>query len=126
MTRITSPVTNNVHLGWCIAGNVVSPTDMPTSKTASYSGDVIGNVASLQQDGWTQYVATGDMDMSWDIRKRSGELSITQFDGDRSFSGTMVAPGKNPFGGIWPVAVWPVLSSGASWARRGRTQYRRA
>ena len=58
------------------------------------AGDAIGNV----NNNGEQYVETGDMDMSWNFAKRSGVLTISDFD-DKTFSGTMLAPGKVQFGG---------------------------
>jgi len=91
-------VTEDVHLGWWIAGEVVSPSDMPTKGTATYAGDAIGNVASKSGGVWDQYVATGDMSMNWNFGLRSGLLKIENFD-NKNFSGIMVAPGKVEFGG---------------------------
>ena len=71
-------VTKDVQLGWWIAGDVVSNSDIPTdkNKTASYAGDVIGNVNNNGQ----QYVATGGLDMFWNFGNRSGTLAINKFD----------------------------------------------
>ncbi len=100
-TRVTSndhsnqATTKDVQLGWWIGGKVVSSSDMPIQGGATYKGDAIGTVATNGQ----QYTATGDMDMSWDFRKRSGLLSISDFDG-KDFSGLMLAPGKAQFAGV--------------------------
>ena len=92
-------ITNDVHLGWWIGGDVVSPSDMPTQGSAFYSGDAIGNVASQQSGNvWKQYVATGAMSMNWNFAARSGLLKIENFD-HKNFQGLMVAPGKVEFGG---------------------------
>jgi hypothetical protein len=99
-TRVTSDdhagrsTTKDVQLGWWITGKIPNAGELPTEGSATYEGDAIGNV----NNNGEQYVATGDLDMSWDFRKRSGLLTISDFD-DRSFKGTMFAPGKVQFGG---------------------------
>ena len=86
--------TEDVHLGWWIGGDVVSDSDMPVRGSAVYNGDVIGNVASKQGAVWDQYVATGDLRMDWSFTARTGVLQITNFDGNKSFGGLMLAPGS--------------------------------
>jgi trimeric autotransporter adhesin len=86
--------TADVPLGWWIAGDVVSSSDMPLEGTATYMGDAIGNVINSGK----QYTATGDMTMGWDFGKRSGLLTISNFD-NKTFSGTMRAPGQVQFFG---------------------------
>ena len=88
----------DVHLGWWVAGNVVG--DLPTGGSASYAGHTIGTVANnIDGGGWVTYVATGDMDMSWNFGSRSGQLNITHFDtpntGGLHFGGAMSAPGSS-------------------------------
>jgi hypothetical protein len=101
--------TDNIHLGWWVAGDVIDQSDLPTDLTASYEGHAIGNVATnIGHDGWVTYVAAGDMYMDWDFNARSGNFSISHFDrsitpGGLTFSGEMTTPGeltgKNKFGG---------------------------
>lgn len=94
-------------LGWWVAGNVVSSSDLPKMGGATYSGTAIGTVANnLHGDGWQTYVASGDMSMNWNFASRSGNLNIDHFDtsvahgNGLSFSGAMSAPGTlNRFGG---------------------------
>ncbi|HZP10554.1 hypothetical protein, partial [Methyloceanibacter sp.] len=97
----------DVPLGWWITGKVVSPDDMPTRGSATYAGDAIGNVVNNGK----QYTATGDMNMGWNFRTRSGLLTISNFD-NRSFSGIMFAPGKVAFSG-------PMAGSGLVGAANG-------
>ena len=50
--------TDNIHLGWWVAGDVIDQSDLPTDMTASYEGHAIGNVATnIGHDGWVTYVA---------------------------------------------------------------------
>ena len=86
-------VTNDVHLGWWIAGDIATNAQLPITGSASYEGDAIGTVASKSANGtWNQYVATGDLDMSWNFASRKGQLDITNFDG-RSFGGDICGKG---------------------------------
>ncbi len=102
VTYKTSQVqrTDNVHMGWWIAGDITSSSDMPRDGSATYAGDAIGNVAVRTDGGWQKYVATGDMDMTWNFARRSGTLDISNFDG-KSFGGAMFAPGQpQSFSGV--------------------------
>ena len=38
--------TDNIHLGWWVAGDVIDQSDLPTDMTASYEGHSIGNVTT--------------------------------------------------------------------------------
>ena len=102
--RVTSDArgqtrTDNIHLGWWIAGDKARADQVPTSGTATYRGDAIGTVAAKSGDTWNQYVATGRMKMDWSFAARSGLLKIDKFDGNKEFGGVMVAPGKVDFKG---------------------------
>ena len=64
-------------------------TDIPFGATVSYSGTVMGNVA-LQTDGGTaQYIATGDIDATYNFSGRSGGVSITNFDNNVNLTGSL-------------------------------------
>ncbi len=58
---------------------------------AAYGGHAVGNVVN----GADQYVAAGNLDMSWDFGRRDGRLTISDFD-SRTFSGTMNAAAGSP------------------------------
>ena len=92
-------VTNNTHLGWWIAGDVLSLQDMQavTATSATYRGDAIGTVAT----GGKQYVVTGSMNMNWDFKHRAGTLNINKFDG-KNFRGPMFSSKAAPqqFNGV--------------------------
>ena len=89
--------TSDVELGWWIAGNVVSSSDMPKTGSATYMGDAIGNVVTSGK----QYTATGDMNMKWYFADRTGLLRINNFD-NRSFSAIVGADKSTPqqFNGV--------------------------
>jgi hypothetical protein len=81
--------TADIPLGWWIAGDVVSSSDMPTTGSASYMGDAIGNVINSGK----QYTATGDMsmiDVLWPhgcSRKARGQRVFRRSCGKRPFGG---------------------------------------
>ena len=106
-------VNQNVHLGWWIAGDVVNKDDMPNTGSATYQGDAVGNVASRQNGVWNQYVATGDMTLTWEFAPRTGTLRIENFD-NRNFTGHMRATSANPH-----IFSGPLAGSGTLGAASG-------
>jgi hypothetical protein len=94
---------DNVHVGWWVAGDLASASDLDTlaalNATATYNGHVIGDVASnFNNAGWKTYVAAGDLAMDWNFAQRSGNFEISRFDtanfnSGLTFSGPMSAPG---------------------------------
>jgi len=95
-----TPATADINLGWYVAGDIPTFGDLPQKGTATYSGNTIGNVATVnpQTDTVKTYIATGKVGMDWDFAQRAGNLSITQFDkngpyGPLNASGVMRAPG---------------------------------
>ena len=96
---------DNVHLGWWVAGDIASATDLNELgnqfASAIYSGHAIGNVANnIDGNGSKTYVAAGDLSMSWNFNLREGNLTIDKFDRPNfggnglAFSGPMSAPGQ--------------------------------
>jgi hypothetical protein len=98
---VWNPVTAHVNLGWYVAGDLTTvgqiDTLAATGATASYAGSVVGNVASLQGDVWSTYVATGNLAMNWNFGQRTGDLTISNFD-SRSY-------GTGPNGLSQPVDI---------------------
>ncbi|WP_158007426.1 FecR family protein [Methyloceanibacter stevinii] len=97
-------VTEDTHLGWWIAGDVVPEENIDRLQelqaTALYEGDAIGTVAKFKNGTWNQSVARGDMTLDWKFAKRSGDFSIKNFD-NRNFGGKLVnLPGTSGFSGI--------------------------
>jgi hypothetical protein len=77
---------DNLHLGWWVAGDLSSNADIDalaaTGASATYTGHVIGNVASnLDNTSWKTYVAAGKLAMYWNFACRNGDLTISNFDG---------------------------------------------
>lgn len=59
----------------------------------------MGNVSVSSPGSTAQYVAVGEMQMTYDFAERAGSLEINNFDG-RDMSGTMFgSPGVNGFSG---------------------------
>jgi hypothetical protein len=93
-------------LGWWIAGDIPPVGQLPITGEATYSGSTIATVANdLYSEGlWSTYVATGDVDMSWNFGTRKGLLEISKFDREHfgpeglGFSGSMCAPGVTSCG----------------------------
>lgn len=67
-----------VHMGTWVAGEIADPNGPGLTGSASYSGSAIGTVS---RDTGATYIARGDVGMSIDLATRSGDLSITNFDG---------------------------------------------
>ena len=101
-------------VGWWIAGDIPAVNQLPFTGTATYAGNTIATVSNdLYNVGdWNTYVATGNVDMSWNFGTRKGDLTISQFDTQHfgpdglTFSGAMCAPGitscgKMPDGTTW-------------------------
>jgi hypothetical protein len=84
-------------LGAWVAGDLTTSAQLNTLANASesninatYRGDAVGVV----NNGGEQYVATGDMAMTWNFGARHGDLEITDFDGDRDiYYGDISSPG---------------------------------
>ena len=74
--------------GWFVSGDLTTVGQIDTlaanHATASYTGNGIGNVASLQDNTWNTYVATGGLNMNWNFAQRNGDLTISNFD-NRSY-----------------------------------------
>ena len=88
-----------VHMGTWVAGDVSSEaeiedlvdgsTEVPFGATVYYSGTVIGNVARETESGTASYIATGDLDVSYNFSNRSGGVSINNFDNNVYLSGSI-------------------------------------
>jgi hypothetical protein len=101
--------------GWWVAGDILPVGQLPLTGEATFVGDAIATVSTnlfsysyyasnSPTNGWQTYVATGDLEMDWDFRTRSGTLAISNFDvshfpdGGLNFSGQMCAPGVTSCG----------------------------
>jgi hypothetical protein len=62
---------------------------VPFGATVYYSGTVIGNVARETVDGTAQYIATGDLNVSYNFSSRSGGIDINNFDNNVALSGSI-------------------------------------
>lgn len=84
-----------VHLGTWAAGDVSTIGELPLTGTASYAGHAVGSVTNITNDGQAQYLAAGNFNMTFDFGARTGEASISNFDG-RSFGGSVYSPTGSP------------------------------
>lgn len=80
-SEIPSDRSDYVHMGTWVAGDIARPGDLPTNISVTYSGTALGNVARETAGGVAKYIASGGMNMSFDFASRTGNLSITNFDG---------------------------------------------
>lgn len=94
--------------------------------TATYSGDAVGNV----NNNGSTYVATGDLDMTWDFGNRQGMLNISNFDTEHlndnygvNVGGQVVSfAGQTGFGGViygdgnWGIAQGAFVNNGSDTA----------
>lgn len=91
-----------VHLGTWATADIPRTDELPTTGSGTFTGHAIGSVSAAAGEGRAQYVAVGDMTMTFDFAARIGSLEIDNFDG-RNFSGTMAGisggPDRNLFGG---------------------------
>lgn len=108
-----SDITTVAVLGWWIAGDIPAVGQLPITGTASYAGDTIATVATdlFGDGGWTTYVATGDVEMNWNFGKRTGNMTVSNFDaghfeGGLQFGGKMCAPGITSCGTTPDGAKW--------------------
>ncbi|WP_190236140.1 FecR domain-containing protein [Allorhizobium terrae] len=82
------------HLGNWIIGDVTANVDLPSSGTATYSGNAVGTVVS----GSSQYIATGQLSATVDFAARNGTVSVNNFD-SHSFSSGVTFPSSSSFSG---------------------------
>ncbi|WP_378943119.1 FecR domain-containing protein [Mesorhizobium sp. ANAO-SY3R2] len=88
--------TTSGHMGNWVIGDVTANIDMPVGGTATYSGNAVGTVLN----GGAQYIATGTMNATMNFGARTGNVSISNFDGrnfgsDVSFAGSSTFTGTN-------------------------------
>ncbi|MEP9387757.1 FecR family protein [Mesorhizobium sp. KR9-304] len=97
--EITEDRVDYVHMGTWVAGDVSTETEIetlvagttqvPFGATVYYSGTVIGNVARETVNGTAQYIATGDLNVSYNFSSRSGGVNINNFDNNVYLSGSI-------------------------------------
>ncbi|MEC9462810.1 MAG: FecR domain-containing protein [Pseudomonadota bacterium] len=71
----------NVHLGNWIIGKQPENGAVPTSGTATYTGNAVGTVVNAG----AQYIATGTMSSTMNFGTRTGTVSVSNYD-SKSFS----------------------------------------
>lgn len=75
---------DNFHLGTWVAGDVTATGTLPTTGSATYTGQAVGNVT----DTGARYLAAGDFSLSVNFADRAGTATISNFDG-RTFGGNV-------------------------------------
>lgn len=119
--------TDQIGPGWWVAADITAARDLPQMGNATYSGKAVGTVAVTGNPYY--FTGRGDLDMSWNFAKRSGNLAITNFKLPPSaeypalnVSGKMSMPGNiNRFSGPLSGAVGQTAVTGGangSFARR--------
>ncbi len=78
--------TNYLHMGTWVAGPTMSQADMPTTGSASYAGHAVGTVIN----GTARYLAAGNFNANFSFASRSGNMTISNFDG-MSMSGAIAS-----------------------------------
>ncbi|MFD2263101.1 transferrin-binding protein-like solute binding protein [Lacibacterium aquatile] len=73
--------TEAVHLGTWVAGDMLSAADVPRSGSASYVGQAIGTVQTINSAGRNQYVAVGGAQVDYNFGTRKGTFALKDFDG---------------------------------------------
>ena len=70
-------------LGWWISGDLPNDWPAPLPGHGHLRGTTPWHRRSYRTcelEGWTTYVASGDVNMNWDFGTRAGDLAITNFD----------------------------------------------
>jgi hypothetical protein len=79
--NVYGEINYTVHLGNWIIGKQPENSAMPSSGTATYTGNAVGTVVN----GSAQYIATGAMTSTMDFGARSGTVSVSGYD-SKNFS----------------------------------------
>ena len=82
------------HLATFVAGILPRLLDIPASGSASYSGHLVGPVTNRDD----MYLAAGTFDKTWNFATRSGNVTVSDFDG-ASFAGTLTSAAGRDFSG---------------------------
>jgi hypothetical protein len=85
----SNTVLHQVPNGFWTAGSLPDIGDRPAQGIATFSGTAIGQVS----DNGQLRAASGSFTNVFDFAQRSGRLDIRNFDGNKSFGGTVTAPG---------------------------------
>ena len=95
------------HLATFVAGMLPGSRDLPASGSASYSGHLVGPVTN----GGDMYIAAGAFEKTWNFATRSGNVTVSDFDG-ADYAGTLASAAGRDFAG-------PIASTTTALAGRG-------
>jgi hypothetical protein len=85
----SNTVLHRVPTGFWVAGELPDLEDRPVQGIATFRGTAIGRVS----DNGLSRTASGQFINRFDFAARSGRLDFRKFDGNKSFGGTVTAPG---------------------------------
>jgi hypothetical protein len=82
-----------------VHGDLPAAAEIDAWAAAGASATFTGHTLASVINGTSTYDATGDLRMGWDFGTRTGDLTISNFDGNRQFSaGLTQVPGPNGVG----------------------------
>ena len=85
----SNSVLHRVPTGFWVAGSLPDIGDRPVQGIATFNGTAIGRVS----DNGQLRTASGAFSNVYNFAQRSGRVDIRNFDGGKSFGGTVTAPG---------------------------------
>lgn len=88
-------ITDRVNLSTYVAGQLTTAVQMPRTGTATYVGDMVGNV----RNGNNSYIAVGGYSNSWNFASQTGLVRVTNFDGANFVGATVLNSGTAQFSG---------------------------
>jgi hypothetical protein len=84
------------HFAPFVVGDLPSPSSIPTSGSASYTGHVVANVVNAG----ARYVAFGSFTQTWDFGQRIGAVNIGNLDG-ANYAGQISSMNGRDFNGAF-------------------------
>lgn len=76
-----------VHLGVWAAGDLPDTDQLPTG-SATYTGHAVASVARSDGATLNQYMTSGDLSLNWNFNTRTGDMTVSNFDGANTLTST--------------------------------------
>jgi hypothetical protein len=92
---VTGGRSDRYNLATWVAGVLPAFIDIPASGTATYNGHAIGTV----YNNGARYSAAGNYQQTWNFGTDSGNVSISNFDGLATITGSVTAGNRREFVG---------------------------